>query len=195
MPEIEWSGANGSAANCHAAARLSRSTRPLRVRLGSEPAQRVDVGELHRDGPGERASVVEFGHYVNIHGEDSEGAGSTSPSMPSAGQSSHASAPNASAASTSSSVMTMPRSVDDILKHADELAARFEDCDPDPSHELNPDAVHLLRQAVQERSEAERHIAEAIRKAREVGMSWSVIGAFVGTTGEAVRPRYGGKTA
>ena len=89
----------------------------------------------------------------------------------------------------------MPRSVDDILKHADELAARFEDYDPDPNQELDPDAVHLLRQAVQERSAAERHIVEAIRAAREAGMSWSVIGAFVGTSGEAARQRYGGKVA
>lgn len=91
--------------------------------------------------------------------------------------------------------MTMPRSVDDILKHADELAARFEDYDPDPKQELDPEAVQLLRQAVQERSEAERHIVEAIRKAREAGMSWSVIGAFVGTTGEAARQRYASKVA
>jgi hypothetical protein len=89
----------------------------------------------------------------------------------------------------------MPRSVDDILKHADELAARFEDYDPDPAQELNPDAVHLLRAAVQERSEAERHVIEAIRTARDAGMSWSVIGVFVGTTGEAARQRYGGKVA
>ena len=89
----------------------------------------------------------------------------------------------------------MPRSVDDILKHADELAARFEDYDPDPNQELDPDAVRLLRQAVQERSAAERHIVEAIRAAREAGMSWSVIGAFVGTSGEAARQRYGGKVA
>lgn len=89
----------------------------------------------------------------------------------------------------------MPRSVDDILKHADELAARFEEYDPDPGQELDPGAVRLLRDAVQERSQAERHVVEAIRKAREVGMSWSVIGAFVGTTGEAARQRYGDKVA
>jgi hypothetical protein len=61
----------------------------------------------------------------------------------------------------------MPRSVDDILKHADELAARLADYHPDPAHELDPDAVHLLRQAVQALSKAERHIVEAIRNARE----------------------------
>jgi hypothetical protein len=89
----------------------------------------------------------------------------------------------------------MPRSVDDILKHADELAARFENYQPDPADELDPAAVALLRRAVQERSDAERHVLEAVRAAREAGMSWAVIGAFVGTTGEAARQRYAGKVA
>lgn len=89
----------------------------------------------------------------------------------------------------------MPRSVEDILKHADDMAARFEDYDPDPDQELDRDAVALLHQAVQERSDAERHVLEAIRKAREAHMSWSVIGVLVGTTGEAARQRYGSKVA
>ncbi|MGL5823809.1 MAG: hypothetical protein ACRCYU_03060 [Nocardioides sp.] len=89
----------------------------------------------------------------------------------------------------------MPRSVDDILKHADELTARFEDYEPDPADELDPDAVTLLRHAVQERSDAERHVLEAIAKAREAGMSWALIGAFVGTTGEAARQRYARRVA
>ena len=89
----------------------------------------------------------------------------------------------------------MPRSVDDILKHADELAARFENYEPDPGQEMDPDAVAELRGAVRERSDAERHILEAIRRAREAGMSWSVIGSFVGTSGEAARQRYGYKVA
>lgn len=89
----------------------------------------------------------------------------------------------------------MPRSVDDILKHADELAARFENYEPDPGQEMDPDAVAELRGAVRERSDAERHILEAIRRAREAGMSWSVIGSFVGTSGEAARQRYGNKVA
>ena len=87
----------------------------------------------------------------------------------------------------------MLRSVDDILKHADELAERFENDEPDPDQELDPEAVAALRGAVRERSEAERHIVEAIRHAREVGMSWLVIGSFVGTSGEAARQRYGGQ--
>ena len=66
----------------------------------------------------------------------------------------------------------MPRTVDEILKHADELAARFE-----------------------ERSAAEQHVIDAIRAARKSGMSWSAIGAFVGTSGEAARQRYSDKVA
>lgn len=89
----------------------------------------------------------------------------------------------------------MPRSVDEILQHADELAARFEDYDPSEADELDAAAVTQLRSAVQERSAAERHMIDAIRSARESGMSWSAIGMLVGTSGEAVRQRYADKVA
>ena len=51
----------------------------------------------------------------------------------------------------------------------------------------------LLRVAVHERSAAEQHVIDAIRAARTAGMSWSAIGAFVGTSGEAARQRYADK--
>lgn len=89
----------------------------------------------------------------------------------------------------------MPRSVDDILRHADELAARFEDYEPDPAQELDAGAVAALRSAVLERSEAERHLLDAVRQARRSGMPWSAIGTLVGTSGEAARQRYGHKVA
>lgn len=89
----------------------------------------------------------------------------------------------------------MPRTVDEILQHADELAARFEDYEPNPADELDPGAVALLRAAIQERSEAERHVLDAIKAARDTGMSWSAIGRFVGTSGEAARQRYGNRVA
>ncbi len=91
--------------------------------------------------------------------------------------------------------MTMPRSVEDILQHADELAERFENYEPNPADELDAGAVALLRAAVQERSQAERHLIDAIRAARESGMSWAAIGNFVGTSGEAARQRYSSKVA
>lgn len=91
--------------------------------------------------------------------------------------------------------MTMPRTVEEILQHADELAARFESYEPNPADELDAGAVALLRAAVAERSEAERHLLEAVRKARKAGMAWSAIGSFVGTSGEAARQRYGTRVA
>lgn len=91
--------------------------------------------------------------------------------------------------------MTMPRTVDEILAHADELAARFEEYDPKDADELDVQAVLALRSAVQERSAAERHIVAAVRQARQVGLSWSAIGALVGTSGEAARQRYAHKAA
>ena len=89
----------------------------------------------------------------------------------------------------------MPRSVEEILQHADELAERFENYEPDPADELDVGAVTLLRAAIHERSQAERHLIEAIRAARESGMSWAAIGAFVGTSGEAARQKYSGRVA
>jgi hypothetical protein len=91
--------------------------------------------------------------------------------------------------------MTMPRTVEEILQHADELAARFESYEPDPAHELDPAAVALLREAVQERSDAERHLIDAVSAARRAGIAWSAIGQLVGTTGEAARQRYASRVA
>lgn len=86
--------------------------------------------------------------------------------------------------------MTMPRTVEEILAHADELAARFEQYEPRPEDELDVDAITALRAAVAEQSAAERHVIDAVRTARRAGMSWAAIGTFVGTTGEAARQRY-----
>ena len=91
--------------------------------------------------------------------------------------------------------MSMPRTVDEILQHADELAARFEEYEPSEADELDTEAVARLRQAVQERSDAERHLLQAVQMARRSGMSWAAIGAFVGTSGEAARQRYAHKVA
>ena len=41
--------------------------------------------------------------------------------------------------------MTMPRTVEEILAHADELAARFEEHEPRPENELDVDAITALR--------------------------------------------------
>lgn len=91
--------------------------------------------------------------------------------------------------------MTMPRTVDEILRHADELAVRFEDYEPDPDDELDSGAVAALRAAIKERSDAERRLVDAIKGARYAGLSWSAIGTFIGVTGEMARQRYASKVA
>jgi len=83
----------------------------------------------------------------------------------------------------------MPRSIEEILEQADELAARFEAHEPDAM--VDASALRAARAAFLERAEAERHLADAVSIARAEGHSWAAIGAMVGTSGEAARQRYG----
>lgn len=87
----------------------------------------------------------------------------------------------------------MPRSVRDILDHADELVKRFEDYEPADGDERDPAVFAALRSAVVCRSDAERAIKNAVDLAREHGYSWAFIGSLIGTSGEAARQRYGHK--
>lgn len=82
----------------------------------------------------------------------------------------------------------MPRSLHDILEHADELERRFADHDPANVRDAEP--LRALRDAVTERAATERRIAEAVTAARKAGVSWSAIGGMLGTSGEAARKRY-----
>ena len=86
----------------------------------------------------------------------------------------------------------MPRSVEEIIAHADEYAARFENYEPRVEDEV-PIEVLKLRQAAWSRSDAEREMLEAITVARQAGTPWSTIGSVIGTSGEAARQRYGSK--
>ena len=85
----------------------------------------------------------------------------------------------------------MPRSLQEILEHADELGRRFEDHEPSDVRDAAP--LHAIREAVTERATSERRIAEAVASAREAGVSWSAIGSMLGTSGEAARKRYAGQ--
>jgi hypothetical protein len=87
----------------------------------------------------------------------------------------------------------MPRTVQDILDHADELANRFEDYNPNEQDERDPEAFKALRDAVLSRSDAERSIKTAVDNARAHGYSWALIGSLLGTSGEAARQRYATK--
>ena len=85
----------------------------------------------------------------------------------------------------------MPRSVQDILEHSDELARRFEDYEPSPGDERDHQALLALRDAVQARAHAEAEVMKAVAQARQRGLSWRTIGSMLGTSGEAARQRYG----
>ena len=87
----------------------------------------------------------------------------------------------------------MPRSVQEILDHSEELAARFEDYEPAAGDERDPAVYLALREAVVSRSDAERSIKGAVDAARSHGYSWAFIGKIIGTSGEAARQRYGRK--
>jgi hypothetical protein len=87
----------------------------------------------------------------------------------------------------------MPRTVQEIVDHAEELAKRFEDYEPSPTDQRDPEVFGELCRAVLSRADVERSIKDAVKQARERGYSWAFIGSIVGTSGEAARQRYGHK--
>lgn len=89
----------------------------------------------------------------------------------------------------------MPRSIDDILAQADQLADRFEAYEPQPDDARDPAVFASLRAAVLSRSDAERSVYESVLAARDAGYSWNLIGSLLGTSGEAARQRYGRASA
>ena len=84
----------------------------------------------------------------------------------------------------------MPRSIQDILEHADELAQRFEDYEPSEGDEL-PLEEYLLKRAVMARARCEGQIVEAVAAARSRGITWNQIGELLGTSPQAAQQRYG----
>lgn len=83
----------------------------------------------------------------------------------------------------------MPRSIQEILDHADELAQRFEDYKPDPDDE-RPVEEYLLERAALARARGERQILDAVTAARSKGVSWQRIGELLGTSAQAAQQRY-----
>lgn len=87
----------------------------------------------------------------------------------------------------------MPRSVQEILDHADESARRFEGYEPSPDDEAAV-AEHLLRRAALARARTERQVSEAVDTARRAGVSWKRIGAELGISAQAAQQRHGPAT-
>lgn len=85
----------------------------------------------------------------------------------------------------------MPRTVQEILEQADELATRFESQETEDANVRDATSLRAVRLAFQDRADAESRLSEAVSVARAEGHSWAAIGAMVGTSGEAARQRYG----
>lgn len=85
----------------------------------------------------------------------------------------------------------MPRTVEEILADADDLAARFEEDNLGPGRVVNGASLREVRKAFEAKARAERDLADAVTVARAEGHSWAAIGAMLGTSGEAARQRYG----
>ena len=83
----------------------------------------------------------------------------------------------------------MPRSIQDILDHAAELAKRFDDFDPDSATDV-PTEQYLLQRAVVARARSEQQLIDAVVGARAAGMSWQAIGSLLGTSAQAAQQRY-----
>lgn len=84
----------------------------------------------------------------------------------------------------------MPRSIQEILDHGDELARRFEEYDPKAGDERVVEE-YLLERATIDRARSERQIVEAVVAARGKGLSWQRIGDILGTSAQAAQQRYG----
>jgi len=63
----------------------------------------------------------------------------------------------------------MPRSLQEILDHGDELARRFEDYEPD-ARDVRPVQEYLLERAALARARSERQIVGAVASARAKGI-------------------------
>ncbi len=87
-------------------------------------------------------------------------------------------------------VILMPRSIQEILDHADELARRFEEYEPGSGDE-QPVEEYLLRRGALARARSEREIVDAVVAARGAGISWARIGELLGTSAQAAQQRYG----
>ena len=85
----------------------------------------------------------------------------------------------------------MPRTTQEILDQAEELATRFERHEPVEANLKDATALRTVHAAFQARADAERLLSEAVAGARQDGHSWAAIGTMLGTSGEAARQRYG----
>jgi hypothetical protein len=85
----------------------------------------------------------------------------------------------------------MPRTVEEILQHADQLACTVRAPRAEQRQHQGRGTAADDPPGVPPTSARRAGLIEAISVARGEGHSWAAIGAMVGTSGEAARQRYG----
>jgi len=83
----------------------------------------------------------------------------------------------------------MPRTIQEILDHADELAKRFEEYEPSDGDERSAEE-YMLQRAALARARSEQLVVDAVVAARTSGLSWQTIGQILGTSAQAAQQRY-----
>lgn len=83
----------------------------------------------------------------------------------------------------------MPRTLQEILDHADELAERFEKYEPNDDDRLTP-AELALSHAIIDDARASQAVANAVAAARDAGSSWPRIASLLGVSAQSARERY-----
>ena len=84
----------------------------------------------------------------------------------------------------------MPRSIQEIIEHADDLARQFEDFNPEDASEM-PVEEYVLHRAVVARARSEQQLIDAVARARSAGLTWQKVGDLMGTSAQAAQQRYG----
>lgn len=89
----------------------------------------------------------------------------------------------------------MPRTLQEMLDHADELADEAERYEPAEGDIRDAAALRALSQTVLALAQLNRVLADQVAAARRGGHSWAAIATMLGTSGEAARQRYREHTA
>jgi len=83
----------------------------------------------------------------------------------------------------------MPKSMEELIQHADDISEMFENWDSSKSIILSKEETAILR-AVHQRCFQEKKIADAVRNARAKDISWKDIGFVLGTSAQSAHRKY-----
>jgi hypothetical protein len=83
----------------------------------------------------------------------------------------------------------MPKSMEELIQHADDISEMFENWDSSKSTILSKEETAILR-AVYQRCFQEKKIADAVQNARAKNISWKDIGFVLGTSAQSAHRKY-----